>query len=60
MRWDARREDKPKHGKLDNLWFGPFKVAEVQDKNTFILQNLDETEIFGSPVNGRFLKHYFT
>jgi hypothetical protein len=59
LRWDARRDDKSKHGKFDNLWFGPFKVVEVLDNNTFILHNLDDTEIFGGPVNGRFLKHYF-
>jgi hypothetical protein len=59
LRWDARRENKPKHGKFNNLWFGHFKVAKVLDNNTLILQNLDDTEIFGSPVNGRFLKHYF-
>jgi hypothetical protein len=60
LRWDTRREDKPKHGKFDNLWFGPFKVVKVMDNNTFILQNMDDTEIFGGPVNGRFLKHYFS
>jgi hypothetical protein len=59
LRWDAKREDKPKHGMFDNLWFGHFKVAKVLDNNTFILQNLDDTEIFGGPVDGRFLKHYF-
>jgi hypothetical protein len=59
LRWDARREDKSKHGKFDNLWFGPFKIAKVLNNNTFLLHNLDDTEIFGGPVNGRFLKHYF-
>jgi hypothetical protein len=59
LRWDARRDDKSKHGKFDNLWFGPFKVVEVLNNNTFILHNLDDTKIFGGPVNGRFLKHYF-
>jgi hypothetical protein len=59
LRWDARREENPKHGKLDNLWFGPFKVVEVLENNTFVLHNLDDTDIFGGPINGRFLKHYF-
>ena len=24
LRWDARKEQKGKHGKFDNLWFGSF------------------------------------
>jgi hypothetical protein len=59
LRWDARREDKEKHGKFDNLWYGPFRIAKVMYNNTFLLHNLDDTETFGGPVNGRFLKHYF-
>ena len=26
LRWDDRKEQKGKHGKFDNLWFGPFIV----------------------------------
>ena len=59
LRWDARRDDKSKHSKFDNLWFGPFKVVEVMDNNTFILHNLDDAEIFRGPINGHFLKNYF-
>jgi len=57
LRWDARREDKPKQGRFDNIWFGPLKVDKVLDRNTFILQKMDDTKIFGSLVNGCFLKH---
>jgi hypothetical protein len=59
LRWDARREDKSKHGKFDNLWYGPFKITKVMNNNTFLLHNLDNIEIFGGSMNGRFLKHYF-
>jgi hypothetical protein len=52
--WDAGREDKPKHGKFDNLWFGPFRVERVLNNNTFFLQNLDDDELVGGPVNGGF------
>jgi len=38
LRWDARREEKSKHGKFDNLWFGPFKIAKIFNNNTFVLQ----------------------
>jgi hypothetical protein len=37
LTWDARREDKHKHVKFDNLWFGPFNTAETLENNTFIL-----------------------
>jgi hypothetical protein len=60
LRWDSIREEKYKHGKFDNLWFGPFKVVEVLKNNTFVLHNLYDTEIFRGPVNGCFLKHYFS
>jgi hypothetical protein len=25
FKWDARNEDRGKHGKFDHLWLGPFK-----------------------------------
>ena len=52
-------DDKSKNGKFDNLWFVPFKAIESLDNNTCILHNLDNAEIFGGLVNGRFLKHYY-
>ena len=27
LKWDARNEEKGKHGKFENLWKGPFKIA---------------------------------
>eukprot|EP00253_Pinus_taeda_P019801 PITA_19801 len=27
LRWDARNEDKGKHGKFENLWKGPYRIA---------------------------------
>jgi hypothetical protein len=57
--WDARREEKTKHGNFDKLWYSPFRIAKVMDNNTFFLHNLDDTKTFGGLVNGRFLKYYF-
>ena len=37
LRWDARKEQKGKHGKFDNLWFGPFLVSKILENNTFVL-----------------------
>ena len=35
LRWDARKEQRGKHGKFDNLWFVPFIVSKVLENNTF-------------------------
>jgi len=59
LRWDARNEEKGKHGKFENLWIGPFSVIKILGNNTFVLQNLKGEKIVG-PVNGRFLKHFYT
>ena len=59
LRWDVRRQDRGKHDKFDNLWFGPFKVSAVLHNNTFLLENLNDNHSVGGPVNGRFLKHFF-
>jgi hypothetical protein len=54
-----QRQDKGKHGKFEALWVGPFKISEVFSNNTFKLQNMEDEEVFGGPVNGHFLKKYF-
>ena len=59
LRWDARKEQKGKHGKFDNLWFGPFLVSKVLENNTLILKSLEGEEL-SSPVNGRFLEHFYS
>ena len=58
LRWDARNEDKGKHGKFDNLWKGPYKISEYRGHNAFLLSNMDGQDCPGGPVNGRLLKHY--
>jgi hypothetical protein len=60
LKWDAPRKDKGKHGKFEALWIGPFKISEVFQNNTYKLQNLEDSEVFGGPVNGHFLKKYFS
>ena len=59
LRWDSRKEKKEKHGKFDNLWFGPFLVSKFLENNTFVLQSLEGEEL-SSPINGRFLKHFYS
>jgi hypothetical protein len=60
LKWDAPKQDKGKHGKFEALWIGPFKISEVFSNNTYKLQNLEDSEVFGGPVNGHFLKKYFS
>lgn len=60
LRWDVRRQDKGKHGKFDNLWFDPFRMTEDLGNNAFVLKNLDDEKQTGGPINGHFLKHFFT
>jgi hypothetical protein len=59
LRWDARYEDKGKHGKFDSLWKGPFMIQAFRGNNTFLLNNANGTYLPGGPVNDRMLKHYF-
>ena len=58
LKWDAKIEDKGKHGKFDHLWKGPYQIATYSAKNAYILQDVNGDLLKGGPVNGRFLKHY--
>ena len=59
LKWDSRREDKGKHGKFENLWKGPYIIHFSRGNDVFFLQEMDGTKLFGGPINGRMLKHYF-
>ena len=59
LKWDAPRQDKGKHGKFEALWIGPFKISEVFSNNTYKLQSLEDSKVFGGTINGHFLKKYF-
>ena len=58
LRLDSRREDKGKYRKFYPLWYGPFRITEARENNTFFLENLDG-DTLQLPVNGQYLKHYF-
>ena len=53
LKWDARKDEKSKHGKFYHLWLGPLGVATTLNSNTFILQNLDDENLLGGPINGQ-------
>jgi len=59
LRWDARNEDKGKHGKFENLWKGPYKIVAYRGQNAFLLKEMDGQDCSRGLVNGRLLKHYF-
>ena len=58
LKWDARDEDKSKHGKFDHLWKGPYLITENHRNNSYNLQGFDGDSFLAGLVNGRFLKHY--
>lgn len=58
LRWDARNEEKGKHGKFENLWKGPSQISTCQGHNAYLLEEMNEHERLGGPVNGRLLKQY--
>jgi hypothetical protein len=37
LKWDARIEDKGKHGKFDHLWKGPYQIASYSRNNAYII-----------------------
>jgi len=60
LKWDARYEDKGKHGKFNNLWKGPYTIFSFCGKNSYLLKDSEGLRIGTGPVNGRLLKHYLT
>eukprot|EP00253_Pinus_taeda_P025342 PITA_25342 len=58
LKWDARNEEKGKHGKFENLWKGPFKISAYRGQNAFLLKEMNGEECPGGPINGRLLKRY--
>ena len=58
LKWDARNEEKGKHGKFKNLWKGPFKIAAYWGQNDFLLKEMNGEDCPRGPVNGQMLKRY--
>jgi hypothetical protein len=58
LKWDRENEPKGKHSKFQNLWLGPFQVAENIGLGTYQLQDL-RGESDALRVNGQALKQYF-
>lgn len=58
LRWDARSEEKGKHGKFENLWKGPYKISDFRWKNAFLLEEMNGEYYSRGVINGTHLKHY--
>jgi hypothetical protein len=56
--WNARLEDKGKHGKFDAIWLGPFLINDKWGEDSYFLQDMTGS-ILELPVHGWFLKLYF-
>ena len=52
-------DEKGKHTKFQQLWIGPFQIAEKLGPSTYKLQYLQGWEE-NLPVNGLVLKPYFS
>eukprot|EP00253_Pinus_taeda_P031764 PITA_31764 len=58
LKWDARNEEKGKHGKFENLWKCPFKITAYRGQNAFLLKEINREDCPRGPINGRLLKWY--
>jgi hypothetical protein len=38
--WNARQEDKGKHGKFDPIWLGPYLIQEHWGEDSYFLKDL--------------------
>ena len=57
--WNARLEDKGKHGKFDPIWMGPYLIESTLGEDSYIIKDLSQN-ILELPVHGQFLKRYFS
>lgn len=56
--WNARGQDKGKHGKFEALWLVPYMVGEKNTEDSYFLLDMNG-KIQELPVHGQFLKHFF-
>ncbi len=59
LMWNARMEDKGKHGEFDPIWLGPFSIYDTNGKDSYFLRDLTG-DILELPIHGKFLKRYFS
>jgi len=52
LKWDARNEEKGKHGNFGNLWKRPYNIVAHRGQNAFLLQEMNSENYLDGPVNG--------
>ena len=59
LMWNAKIEDKGKHGKFDPIWLGPYLIETTWGEDSYVLKDLSDN-ILELPVHRQFLKGYFS
>ena len=59
LMWNARMEDKGKHGKFYPIWLGPYNICDKNGEDSYFLEDLTGG-ILELPVHQQFLKRYFS
>ena len=59
LMWNARLEDKGKHGKFDPIQLGPYLIDSNWGDDSYLLTNLSGS-ILEMSLHGQFLKSYFS
>ena len=59
LMWNAKIEDKGKHGKFEPIWLGPYSICDKHCEDSYFLSDLIGG-ILEFPVHGQFLKRYFS
>ena len=60
LKWDARHEDKGKHGKFEELWKGPYSIYSFSGRNAYFWEDSEGNRVGIGTINGIFLKHYLS
>ena len=58
LMWNARLQDKGKHGKFDPIWLGPYLVDSLWGDDSYFFKELSGN-LLELLVHGKFMKRYF-
>ena len=58
LMWNARLQDKGKHGKFDPIWLGPYLIDSLWGNDSYFIKDLSGNQL-ELPVHGQFMKRYF-